>query len=136
MEIVIYGCLTADILTNGSQNCFLSCPLHYICILSKLLRGWLGVVKVSGSLCHLGVQLILASNWARSAILVASKDRGRMFLFLLFLHFHSCSTFFPVPLFHLLYYLFSPIFWETRQRSTRVDMLNPNTIKNQTAEFD
>ena len=41
-----------------------------------------------------------------------------MFLFLLFLHFHSCSSFFPVPLFHLLYslfYLFSPFLWETTQ---------------------
>ena len=30
-----------------------------------------------------------------------------MFLFLLFLPFHSCSSFFPVPLFHLFYYLMS-----------------------------
>ena len=43
---------------------------------------------------------------ARPAILVVGKGRGRMFLFLLFLHFHSCSSFFPVPLFHLLYSLF------------------------------
>ena len=50
---------------------------------------------------------ILAYSWARPAILVAGKDRG-MFLFLLFLHFHSCSSFFPVPLFHL-FYLFSPV---------------------------
>ena len=28
------------------------------------------------------------------AILVAGKSRGGMFLFLLFLHFHSCSFFF------------------------------------------
>ena len=40
--------------------------------------------------------------------LVVGKGRGGMFLFLLFLHFHSCSSFFPVPLFHLLYSL-SPI---------------------------
>ena len=55
----------------------------------------------------------LAYSWARFAILVAGKGRGGMFLFLLFLHFHSC--FFPVPLFHLLYYffyLFSPFLWE------------------------
>ena len=37
---------------------------------------------------------------------VAGQGRGGMFLFLLFLHFHSCSSFFLVPLFHLLYYLF------------------------------
>ena len=52
------------------------------------------------------------------AILVVGKGRGGMFLFLLFLHFHSCSSFFPVPLFHLLYslfYLFSPFLWETTQ---------------------
>ena len=46
---------------------------------------------------HLGIRL---------AIIVADKGRGGMFLFLLFLHFHSCSSFFPVTLFHLLYYLF------------------------------
>ena len=57
-------------------------------------------------LCHRGVQLILAYSWARPAILVAGKGRGGMFLFLLFLHFHSCSSFFPVPLFHLFDYLF------------------------------
>ena len=77
--------------------------------------GWLGVVKVS---CILPDQLILAYNWARPAILVAGKSRGGMILFLLFLHFHSCSSFFPVPLFHLLYYLFylfSLFLWETTQ---------------------
>ena len=67
---------------------------------------------------HRGVQLILAYSWARPAILVAGKGRGGMFLFLLFLHFHSCSSFFPVPLFHLFDYLFyhsSPFLWETTQ---------------------
>ena len=57
-------------------------------------------------------------QWARPAVLVAGKGRGGMFLFLLFLHFHSCSSFFPVPLFHLFYhlfYLFSPFLWETTQ---------------------
>ena len=68
--------------------------------------------------CHRGVQLILAYSWARPAILVAGKGREVMFLFLLFLHFHSCSSFFPVPLFHLFCYLFclfSPFLWETTQ---------------------
>ena len=74
--------------------------------------------KVSCILCHRGVQLILAYSWARPAILVAGKGREVMFLFLLFLHFHSCSSFFPVPLFHLFCYLFclfSPFLWETTQ---------------------
>ena len=74
--------------------------------------------KVLCILDHRGVQLILAYSWARPAILVVGKGRGGMFLFLLFLHFHSCSSFFPVPLFHLLYslfYLFSPFLWETTQ---------------------
>ena len=70
----------------------------------SLWSGWSCDVKVSCILCHLGVQLKLAYIWARPAILVAGKGRGGMFLFLLFLHFHSCSSFFPVPLFHLLCY--------------------------------
>ena len=61
------------------------------------------------------VQLILAYSWARPAILVVGKGRGGMFLLLLFLYFHSCSSFFPVPLFHLFYYLFSPFLWEMAQ---------------------
>ena len=68
--------------------------------------GWSGGAKVLCTLQHWGVQLILAYSWARPAILVTGKGRGGMFLFLLFLHFHSCSAFFPVPLFHLFYYLF------------------------------
>ena len=59
----------------------------------KLMIG-VGVAKVLGILCHWGVQLILASSWARPAIFVAGKGRGGIFLFLLFLHFHSCSSFF------------------------------------------
>ena len=80
--------------------------------------GWSGGAKVLCILHHWGVQLILAYSWARPAILVVGKGRGGMFLFLLFLHFHSCSSFFPVPLFHLLYslfYLFSPFLWEMTQ---------------------
>ena len=85
---------------------------------SSVTRGWSGGAKVLCILHHWGVQLILAYSWARPAILVVGKGRGGMFLFLLFLHFHSCSSFFPVPLFHLLYslfYLFSPFLWETTQ---------------------
>ena len=82
------------------------------------VRGWSGGAKVLCILHHWGVQLILAYSWARPAILVVGKGRGGMFLFRLFLHIHSCSSFFPVPLFHLLYslfYLFSPFLWETTQ---------------------
>ena len=80
--------------------------------------GWSGGAKVLCILHHWGVQLILAYSWARPAILVVGKGRGGMFLVLLILHFHSCSSFFPVPLFNLLYsllYLFSPFLWETTQ---------------------
>ena len=85
-------------------------------------RRWLGVAKVLCILSHWGIQLIVAYSWARPAILVAGKGRGVMFLFLLFLHFHSCSTFFPVLLFHLFYclfYFFSPFLWETTQKDSK-----------------
>ena len=81
------------------------------------IKRWLGVAKVSRILCHWGVQLILAYSWARLAILVAGKGRGGMFLFFLFLYFHSCSSLL-VPLIHLFYnlfYLFSPFLWEMTQ---------------------
>ena len=74
--------------------------------------GWCeGVVYLTspGRPADIGLQL------ARPAVLVAGKGRGEMFLFLLFLHFHSCTSFFPVPLFHLFYYLFSPFLLETTQ---------------------
>ena len=61
-----------------------------------ICMGWLGSAKVSCILRHRGVQLILAYSWARPAILVAGKGRWGIFLFLLFLHFHSCS-FLPYP---------------------------------------
>ena len=96
-----------------------------------LCRGWLGGAKVLCILHHWGVQLILAYSWARPAILVAGKGRGGMFLFLLFLHFHSCSSFFPVPLCHLLYYLFSLSLGDDTKWPSRVDVsLNPNTTIN------
>ena len=83
-----------------------------------LIGGWSGGAKVLCILHHWGVQLIVAYSWARPAILVVGKGRGGRFLFLLFLHFHSCSSFLPVRLVHLLYslfYLFSPFPWETTQ---------------------
>ena len=78
--------------------------------------GWSGGAKVSCILCHLGVQLILAYSWARPAILVAGKGREVIYFFCFFTY--SCSSFFPVPLFHLVCYLFclfSPFLWETTQ---------------------
>ena len=89
---------------------------------------------------HWGVQLILAYSWARPAILVVGKGRGGMFLFLLFLHFQSCSSFFPVPLFHLLYSLFLSLFsvslGDDTKWPSRVDVsLNPNTINPSVIHF-
>ena len=75
--------------------------------------GWV-VRRCHVSFVTRGVQLILAYSWARPAMLVAGKGREVMFLFLLFLHFHSCFSFFPVPPFHLFCYLFclfSPFLW-------------------------
>ena len=93
-------------------------------------RGRRVLVRQRCCVRHRGVQLILAYSWTRSAILAAGKVEGRgggggeegggggrIFSILLFLHFHSVSSFSPVPLFHL-YYLFcltSPYLWETTQ---------------------
>ena len=57
-------------------------------------------------------------SWASPAVLAEGKGRGGMFLCPLFLHFYSFSSFSPVPLFHLLCYLFyfsSPFLWEMTQ---------------------
>ena len=92
--------------------------------------GWVvgGVWYGEGVFCHRGVQLILAYSWARLAILVAGKGRRGMFLFLLFLNFHSCTCFFPVPLIHLC--LFSPFLWEMTQNDPYGMMCcqTPNSI--------
>ena len=55
-----------------------------------------GVAKASCILRHWGVQLILAYNWARPAILVAVKGRGRMFYFFCFFTF-ILILFLPCP---------------------------------------
>ena len=73
------------------------------------------MAKVSCISRHWGIQLVLFYSWARPAILVAGKGREGMFLFLLFLHFHSYYSLCP-SLISSVFYL-----W--------VDMwLNPNTI--------
>ena len=87
-----------------------------------------GVMYLTSPGCPTDIGL----QWARLAILVTGKGRGGMFLFLLFLHFHSCSSFFSVSVFQLFYYLFclfSPFFWEMTQNDPQVDvLLNRNTI--------
>ena len=108
--------LHCDVSVTLKMSCKCCVIKNFVCEFSS--GEWSGGVKVLCILHHWGVQLILAYSWARPAILVVGKGRGGMFLFLLFLHFHSCSSFFPVPLFHLLYslfYLFSPFLWETTQ---------------------
>ena len=115
---------------NKFSNTWMLHTLYHYKKVNIFHPGWLGVAKVSCILRHRGVQLILAYSCSRPAILIAGKGRGGMFLFLLFLHFHS--SFFPVRLFHLLYYLFylfSPFLWETTKNDQQEDVsLNPNTI--------
>ena len=62
---------------------------------------------------HWGIHLILVYSWARPAVLAAGKDRRGMFLFLLFLHFHS-FFFLPCSFLSFFYYL-SSFLWETIQ---------------------
>ena len=93
------------------------------------IMGWLDVAKVLGILHHRGIQLILASSWARPAKLVKGKGRGGMFLFLLFLHFHfvplsSLSLSFISSTISFISFL--PFSW--RRHKMTHDMLNPNTI--------
>ena len=79
------------------------------------MDGWgKGVVCLAspGRPTDIGLQM------GKASILAAGKGIGGMFLFPLFLHFHSFTSFSPVPLFHLLYYLFylsSPFLWDTTQ---------------------
>ena len=128
------SCINRDILKNptwsGAKNS------NKLCVPSQLVT-WIPHCASTEDwiiLHHWGVQLILVYSWARPAILVVGKGRGGMFLFLLFLHFHSCSSFFPVPLFHLtpllsLLSLFSLSLGDDTKWPSRVDVsLNPNTI--------
>ena len=76
-------------------------------------------------LLHWGVQLLFAYIWAGPAFLIAGEDRGGMFFFILFLHVHYYFSFLPVPLFHLLYYLFFPFLWEMRQNDPQGHVNKP-----------
>ena len=119
--------LTCRVRRQGSLILMVHCKYAYL--------GWLCVAKVPGILRHRGVQLMLASSWARPAILVADRVWGGMFLFL-FLHFYYCSSFSPVLIFHLsLLSLFSLSPGDDTKWPIRVDVsLNPNTI-NQITEY-
>ena len=74
--------------------------------------------------------ILLAYSWARPAVLVTGKGRRGI---LLFLHFHSCSSFFPVSLLSPLLALlsvFSLSLGDNTKCPTKIDIsLNPNTIK-------
>ena len=93
--------------------------------------GWLGEAKVLCTLRHQGVQLILASSWAKPAVLAAGKGRGDCFYFFCFftvIHFHfSAVPSLSSPLLSLLS-LFSLSLGDNTG-PTKVDVsLNPNTI--------
>ena len=114
---IIFGCfflLFSDLICIDSVFIVTACPYtilyrsfwNFAQVFSRSVGVVVWCKGVLCSLLHRGVQLILACSWARLAILVAGWGRGGMFLFLLFLYFHSCSFFFPVPLLNLLYYLF------------------------------
>ena len=72
-----------------------------------ILTFWLGVVGCGKGVVHLTWSWSptdIGLSWARPAILAVDKGKGRMFLFALFLHFHSFSSS-PVHLLHLFFYL-------------------------------
>ena len=71
------------------------------------------------ALRHWDVQLILAYSWARPRILVAGKAKGGMFFISSVSSLSFLSSFFSVPLFHLLFYHFSPFLWERTQNDLK-----------------
>ena len=83
----------------------LSVPL-YVYLSVCLSWGVVGYGEGVAYLTSLGCPFDTGLQLGKAAILVAGKGIGEMFLLLLFLHFDSFSSFFPVPLFHLLYYIF------------------------------
>ena len=106
-----------------------------VSILALKWGGEGGVGKESCILHHRGVQLRLAYNWAKPAILAAGKGRGGIFisyvssLSFIFL-FLPCSPL-SSPLLSLLS-LFSLSLETTQNDPEGFEVsLNPNTIKNQ-----
>ena len=103
--------------------------------------GW-GLAKVSGILRHRGVQLILASSWARPAILLVGKAEGECFissvpsLSFLFL-FLLCPALSPPVLHVYLFYLFP--FSGKRHKMThkgwRVDKPKSNPLSSPSISF-
>ena len=91
--------------------------------------GGSGVAKVSRILRHQGVQLILASSWARPAILVAGKGRGGKFYFFCFFTFMI-----PLPLSSLsLCFIYStisclPFHWEKTQNDPIVKLQHNQSV--------
>ena len=85
--------------------------IMYLCHLLVLHMGVVGCGKGVVYLTSPGhpndTGLQLGKLQAQPAIFIAGRGSGGMFLFLLFLHFHSCSSFFPVPIFYLLFMSFS-----------------------------
>ena len=79
--------------------------------------GWLGEAKVSCILRQTDTGL----QFSKACYPLAGKGRRGMFLFHLFfivIHF----PFSPVPLFHIIYYLFclsSPFLWERTQNDSK-----------------
>ena len=63
--------------------------------------------------CHVSY-VTGAFNWYWLTVGQQVRVEGACFYFFLFFYFHSCSSFFPFPLFHLLYYLL-PFFGMTHK---------------------
>ena len=85
----------------------------FLIISFTILRGAGGCGEGVVYLTSLGrpTDIGLQFSWARPTILVAGKGRGVVFIYSL----SFWSSFFPVPLFYLLYYLlylFSPFLQE------------------------
>ena len=114
---VLVNCIEEGVWLSEAN---VSCILLHRGIQLILANSWGRPANlVSCILLHRGVQLILANSWGRPANLAVGKSRGggrmRIFLFLLFLHFHQFFSFSPVPLFHLLYYLFYLLLFSGKQ---------------------
>ena len=81
----------------GFSNASPGCEMEFLNFGIGVVGCGEGIVYLAslGRPTYVGLQL------GKTCIFVAGKGRGGI-IFLLFLHFHSCSSFSPVPLFHLL----------------------------------